>query len=131
MAMRSVVATLPLLILIIYIFAITFTQLLKDSKVEGLECFASVPSSMDCLLMHGVFPEAREFIGSMLEAGPVFFVLVILYLLLASCTVMNMLIGVLCEVVSVVAKVEQEEAQIKDLEDQVKGIVYRIGGDEE
>merc|ERR1719401_250053 len=81
----------------------------------GAGCFDNVPQAMNCLLLNGVFSEEREFISKMLDTHWIFYVVSILYLLLSSLTVLNMLIGVLCEVISVTAKVEQEEMMVLDL----------------
>merc|ERR1711865_978371 len=47
----------------------------------------------------------------------------------ASLTIMNMLIGVLCEVVSGVAQMEKEEAFLKEVEMQVQAMVARLDAD--
>jgi len=114
MAIRSVFATLCLLMIIIYVFALIFTQLMEGSAAAK-GCFETVPMAMNCLLLQGVFTEEREFISSMLEVSWVYYLCVLLYLLLGSMTVLNMLIGVLCEVVSVTAESEREELFLKDL----------------
>jgi len=125
MAMRSVFATLCLLVIIIYVFAIFFTQLLSDTEV-GKGCFENVPQAMNCLLLNGVFSEEKEFISKMLYADWIYYVFILVYLLLASLTVMNMLIGVLCEVVSVVAKIENEEIQTKDLKTKIMQMMPHV-----
>mmetsp|Transcript_34869 Transcript_34869/g.81492 ORF Transcript_34869/g.81492 Transcript_34869/m.81492 type:complete len:558 (+) Transcript_34869:111-1784(+) len=114
MAIRSVFATLCLLLIIIYVFAILFTQMMEGtSAAKG--CFETVPMAMNCLLLQGVFTEEREFISAMLDISWVYYLAVLMYLLLGSMTVLNMLIGVLCEVVSVTAESEREELFLKDL----------------
>jgi hypothetical protein len=113
-ALKSVMATLLLLVIIIYVFAVLFTQQLAGTE-GGAGCFDNVPQAMNCLLLNGVFSEEREFITRMLDTHWIFYVVSILYLLLSSLTVLNMLIGVLCEVISVTAKVEQEELLMQDL----------------
>lgn len=119
MAMRSVSATLMLLVIIIYVFAILFTQLLWNDPV-GKGCFETVPMAMHCLLMNGVFSEEKEFIDKMLSRNVLYYVFILCYLLLGSLTVMNMLIGVICEVVSVVARVEKDELLAKDLKHKIQ-----------
>lgn len=108
LAMRSVFFTLLLLIMIMYIFAVAFVQLTKDTTV-GKSFFNSVLDAMKTLLLNGTFLEnipdcyyacasESEFLG----------ILLLIYVLIASLTVMNMLIGVLVDVVAVVANVEKE-----------------------
>lgn len=127
-AMRSVMATLGLLLMIIYIFAVAFTQqLAKEPWTEGQ--FKTVPTSMKTLLMFGVFPEGREFIEGMLKGGGVPFLFGTLFLLMTSLTVLNMLIGVICEVVSVTAQVEKEELLLQDMKEKITQILATLGHD--
>merc|ERR1719336_2760423 len=49
MATRSVSATLALLLAIIYVFAVLFTQLLSGTPA-GAGCFDTVPEAMICLV---------------------------------------------------------------------------------
>jgi len=109
MASRSVLLTLFLLGLIIYVFAITFTQL-TDGQIHY---FVDVPNSMNTLLLHGCFLEdLPDVVNESGAVNPFFGVLLVCFVLLASMTVMNMLVGVLVEVVSVVAAVEKETLQV-------------------
>jgi len=121
MAMRSVSATLMLLVIIIYVFAIMFTQLLWNDPA-GQGCFETVPMAMNCLLMNGVFSDQAQFIDGLLSASIFYYVFVLCYMVLGSLTVMNMLIGVICEVVSVVAQTETDELLAKDLRHKIQGI---------
>lgn len=110
-AMRSVFFALCLLMSIIYVFAIAFTQLLEGTEV-GESWFNSVPKSMNTLLLKGTMAD-QEAVVEYVSTQHVFFrFFMLLYILLASLTVMNMLVGILCEVVSVVSTVEKEELLI-------------------
>uniref|UniRef100_A0A7S1L2C6 Ion transport domain-containing protein n=1 Tax=Alexandrium catenella TaxID=2925 RepID=A0A7S1L2C6_ALECA len=123
---RSVSATLVLLVFIIYVFAVMFVQLLSGTEVaEG--CFNTVPEAMNCLLLEGVFTEQAEFIRKLLAADWKYYVFMLVYLLFASLTVMNMLIAVLCEVVSVVAQVDKEENQLQELKSKIADLVSSLG----
>lgn len=123
---RSVSATLLLLVFIIYIFAVMFTQLLSGTEVAA-GCFDTVPEAMNCLLLEGVFTEQAEFIRKLLEADWKYYVFMLVYLLFASMTVMNMLIAVLCEVVSVVAQVDKEENSMKELKFKITELAHSLG----
>mmetsp|Transcript_64219 Transcript_64219/g.206870 ORF Transcript_64219/g.206870 Transcript_64219/m.206870 type:complete len:587 (-) Transcript_64219:118-1878(-) len=108
-AMRSVGFVMGLLVVIMYIFAIAFTQLAKGSEM-GADFFSSVTESMYSLLIFGVFLDSLEFICTRIgNENTLCLVLFFVFVLLAALTVMNMLIGVLCEVVSAVADVERED----------------------
>jgi len=114
MALRSLGATLTLLMLVIYVFSIMFTQLLCDSEI-GIGYFQTIPQTFNTLLMMGVFTEQREFFTHMLSGGFTYYLLMMAYILVGSYTVLNMLIGVICEVISDVANREREDIMIEDL----------------
>jgi len=128
MAMRSVASTLCLLLIIIYVFAIFFTELLSEAPV-GKGCFENVPQAMNCLLLDGVFADQAQFITSLLAEHWFYYVVVLIYLLLGSLTVMNMLIGVICEVVSVVAQVEKEEMAVEAMKYKIRSMLPQLDAD--
>jgi len=111
-SMRSVLTTLVLLTIVMYLFALVFAQTTKGSPI-GDERFNTVPASMNTLWCYGVLSlDFAEDISSDLSEQVSFVLAGIYYIfvLLAAFTVMNMLIGVLCEVVSAVAYSEKEAA---------------------
>jgi len=111
-ATRSVFFTLCLLVVIIYIFGIAFTQLTQETTV-GTKYFDNVLSSMNTLLLYGVFLEdTPDVINQVGDESWALRALFLVFILLASLTVMNMLVGVLVEVVSVVSSVEKEQLQV-------------------
>eukprot|EP00928_Gymnodinium_smaydae_P069351 TRINITY_DN5279_c0_g2_i1.p1 TRINITY_DN5279_c0_g2~~TRINITY_DN5279_c0_g2_i1.p1 ORF type:complete len:654 (-),score=101.34 TRINITY_DN5279_c0_g2_i1:144-2105(-) len=128
-AARSVFFTLCLLVVIIYVFAILFVQLTMDTPV-GDKYFKDVPSAMFTLLLQGTLLDSVSYIATdfMSEAFymNVFF---FLFVLLASFTLMNMLIGVLCEVVSAVAAVEKEEMLIGYVKEKLERVVEMVDTD--
>ncbi|CAK0790766.1 unnamed protein product, partial [Prorocentrum cordatum] len=91
MALRSVFSTLCLMVLIMYVYAIIFTELLDGSDHAG--CFGSVFSSMNCLLLQGIFADQAQIIQDMLKQGLLYYFLIVTFLVVASMTVLNMLIG--------------------------------------
>jgi len=124
-ACRSVVFTLVLLVLVMYVFGIAFVQLSENTEM-GKVLFSTVGRAMYTLLVTGTFLDNLGYVSDMiLDESPVCVVLFYLFILLAACTVMNMLIGVLCEVVSAVAQVERESMTI----DFVKDTLQKVLGD--
>lgn len=123
---RSVSATMLLLMLIIYVFAVLFTQLLSGTEV-GEGCFDTVPQAMNCLLLQGVFPDQSSIIEKMLSADLRYYLFMLIYLVFVSLTIMNMLIAVLCEVVSVVAQVDKEENSMRDLKSKIGDVLQSLG----
>jgi len=114
-ASRSVFFTLCLLVIIVYFFAIVFRQLVGQvSRNESLEekYFLSVLDAMASLLLEGVLPDLADLIRDCFDQSAILGGLMMLFILLATLTVMNMLIGVLVEVVSVVSAVEKEQMTV-------------------
>eukprot|EP00929_Paragymnodinium_shiwhaense_P073086 TRINITY_DN37152_c0_g1_i1.p1 TRINITY_DN37152_c0_g1~~TRINITY_DN37152_c0_g1_i1.p1 ORF type:complete len:885 (+),score=229.80 TRINITY_DN37152_c0_g1_i1:215-2869(+) len=114
-AARSVFFTLVMLCIILFVFGIAFTQLTAKTQL-GLTYFAKVPNSMYFLLIHGTLLLSTDYkvmeIAAESEAIVSPFVLNTIYMffiLLTAILLMNMLIGVLCEMVSVVAAAEKEQ----------------------
>jgi voltage-gated sodium channel len=108
-AARSVFFTLVLLMIIIYIYAIAYRQITSGLEWKsGQTYFRTVPDSMLSLLLHGTFPDFAAMCYELAADHWGLLVLQLTFVLLSSVTVLNMLVGVLCEVVSTVAIVERE-----------------------
>lgn len=127
-AMRSVFFALCLLMGIIYVFSIAFVQLLENSTV-GNQLFRTVPDAMNTLLLQGTLPDQEPIVEEVSLAHPLFRYCMLLYLLLASLTVMNMLVGILCEVVSVVSSVEKEKLLINYVKGELQDMIKKAGLD--
>lgn len=128
-ATRSVFFTLCLLILIMYVFAIAFTQL-TDGTSLGKNHFGNVAESMYTLLVHGALLDDVGVFAN--ELGSESFMLALIFFvfgLLAALTVMNMLIGVLCEVVSAVAATEKEETLVTYVNGKLRQVVDMLDTD--
>jgi len=111
-AARCVMYTLVLLMCLIYVFALAFVGLVKGTALEE-SIFSSVSSSVGFLLLTGTIPDLVDIIRK--DIGGVHIVYAILFfffILLSTVLVMNMLIGVLVNVVSVVALVEREKMDV-------------------
>ncbi|CAE7405030.1 para [Symbiodinium natans] len=127
---RSVFFTICLLILVLYIFGIAFKQICVDTKTIGVDKFPTVPEAMLTLLIHGVFmDDMAELVAIVKEESSVAFGLFIIFVLIASITLMNMLIGVLCEVVSMVGQSEREELLVDLVKRELLDII--ISADED
>lgn len=61
------------------------------------------------LILHCIVPDQEVFFKSLAEESWILGVLVLLFILLGSLTVMNMLLGVLVEAVKTVSTIEQEQ----------------------
>lgn len=126
MGMRSVVATFGLLMAIVYVFSIVLTQLLKDSDSDLQTDFSGVVKSMNTLLMQGIFSDQAAFFDQMLDAGFLYYSLFMLFMLTGAFTVMNMLIGVLCDVMGNVADEQKDDQAIGSLKLQIEKLICEV-----
>merc|ERR1719356_1320670 len=108
---RTVVVINCLLAMIIYTFALIFTQLAKGTDLEKTIC-SDMLTTMSTLLLGGILPDFKPTTDAMAAEDFFFAAFFFMFVLLAYVTIMNMLIGVLVEVVSVVASVEKETYQV-------------------
>jgi hypothetical protein len=138
-AMRSVFFTLCLLVCIVYVFAIAFVQLmgprgaLQPLSDEWFEeaggFFPTVSKAMVTLLLGGTMPDEAALIVPVGAEHPIMWILIMMFILLAGLTVMNMLVGVLCEVVSVVSSVEKEALLVNFVKNQLQEMLVETGID--
>lgn len=109
-AMKSVSYVMCLLLIITYVFAIAFTQLSVGAPETGERFFANVGLSMYSLFIYATFlDDLSELMDGLRHDNWILVFLALIFICLASMTVMNMLIGVLCEVVASVAESERQE----------------------
>mmetsp|Transcript_37084 Transcript_37084/g.102061 ORF Transcript_37084/g.102061 Transcript_37084/m.102061 type:complete len:663 (+) Transcript_37084:86-2074(+) len=127
-ALRSVGVTFVLLFIIIYFFSIALSTLLEDTPV-GEAKFGSVPEAMNTLFVDGILPDHSSLMQDTGDVHWVFFVVVTFYLLLASVTLLNMLVGILCEVVSVVASEERERSLLHFVYTELKSLLMLVDCD--
>jgi len=130
-ATRSVMTTLLLLAIIIYVFSLAFCMLIdKDSEIKELY-FSSVSMGMVSLLLQGTLPDNAAMLYDLGNANPVLGIIGFIFVLLSGLTVLNMLVGVLVEVVDVVAQVEKEEIATSFVSDSIKKSMLDMGFVEE
>lgn len=111
-AARSVGFTLILLGICLYVFAIAFRAVL-DGTTVGWDFFRNVPMSMHSLAMHGtLLDRVSDIMEFLRDDSPVGFALMYIFIIMSAVTIMNMLIGVLCEVITAVAEAEREALQV-------------------
>jgi len=137
-AAASVGYTLGLLLLVTYIFAIAIRNLVPPDSdyvpsvspfTTPIEStfFESVPEGMHMLIVFACFfDEGASFIIPVKEQSTPVFILSWMYIALAGMTIMNMLIGVLCEVISAVAAEEKESMMIDTVHEKFDGIVKEL-----
>jgi len=127
-AARSVFFTLLLLVTFIYVFAIAFTQLVGEGEMKD-KYFPNVGKSMSTLLLSGTLPDHADTVVDISEDNMLYAAIFLFYMLLGSLTVMNMLVGVLVEVVSVVSSVEKEQMVVNFVKVQLAQMMKTSGLD--
>jgi voltage-gated sodium channel len=126
-ALKSVFYVMCLLIIILYVFSIGFTQMAVGTPIIGETYFPNVAFGMYSLLIYGTFLDDLSNLMDDLRHDKWWLVFLAgLLILLASMTVMNMLVGVLCEVVDAVAKEEREEILMEQITEKMQGICLKI-----
>jgi len=128
-AFRSVGFFLLLMVIILYVFAVFFRSVTKDTPI-GKQYFDNVIISMNSLLLDGVLPLYARLIRDVSEANILFWPLMIIFILLASVTVMNMLVGVLVEVVRVVAEREREAMTVIHVTNELREVMHNFMQDQ-
>lgn len=116
-ATRSVGTVFLFLIVLTYVFAILFTGTYRpvknkeysDNDATLQEYFGSLGSSMFTLFCQGtLLDDLAGLVNALRMDNEIMLTLLILFILISSFTVLNMLIGILCDVV---AQTEAEEAE--------------------
>lgn len=128
-ASRAVGSALMMLIVLTYLFSILMHMILNYSE-EDPE-YERLGDVMWTLLMDGVFLDSIGKLTRQFIAGDQWIALAIfmLFVLASAMTVMNMLIGVLCEVVSAVAARDKEDAAVKLIKDTLLVLLKRLDSD--
>jgi uncharacterized membrane protein (GlpM family) len=125
-AAASVSYTMGLLLVVTYVFAIILTQLSVGTEMRQ-DFFTGVALSMYSLIVYGTFLDnLADFCDAISAESTIAFMVVVVFVVLANLTVMNMLIGVLCEVISSVAQEEKESMITEKVYDKFTGLIHEI-----
>eukprot|EP00931_Biecheleriopsis_adriatica_P026974 TRINITY_DN16311_c0_g1_i1.p1 TRINITY_DN16311_c0_g1~~TRINITY_DN16311_c0_g1_i1.p1 ORF type:complete len:657 (-),score=102.84 TRINITY_DN16311_c0_g1_i1:64-2034(-) len=126
-ASRAVCVTLMLLVAVTYVFGIAFKQILTGTEV-GDARFSSVLMSMHTLTVHGaLMDDISDLMRALFQESALAFCLMYVVYVITAITVMNMLIGILCEVINAVAGAEKEALQVRMVRDTLQ--VCLLGSD--
>jgi len=126
-SVRSVFFTMLLIFLILYVFSILFRQLTDGSDL-GATYFPSMTTTANNLVVRGVFfQDAGDMQLDFVKDNQQHLLFCYyLFVLLATLTVLNMLIGVLCEVIFATADFEHETLTIHFVSDHLRIIVEEV-----
>eukprot|EP00927_Polykrikos_kofoidii_P031277 TRINITY_DN26923_c0_g1_i1.p1 TRINITY_DN26923_c0_g1~~TRINITY_DN26923_c0_g1_i1.p1 ORF type:complete len:611 (+),score=122.11 TRINITY_DN26923_c0_g1_i1:249-2081(+) len=130
-AARSVGYTLLLLLIFMYIFSIVFIQQLEDTNVARLKVdFKDIFNTMWTLLLAGcLLDDITSVANPLLEDGFFMAAVFVCFVLVASLMVLNMLIGVLCAVVTAVAAAEKEKVLVTYVKSKLMNTLMQLDED--
>jgi voltage-gated sodium channel len=130
-AMRTVAFVISLLLAITYVFGVAMVLLLKGTST-GDEMFSTVPHAIYSLLLYGTLLDNLAVVCAKLEQCSIIgLVVFFIYIALAALTVLNMLIGVLCEMVSMVAHQEKDEMLKTRAEEKLSMVIKELDQDDD
>jgi Ca2+-binding EF-hand superfamily protein len=129
-AVRSVSSALLLLLLITYVFAIIFATVLGGEPTY-YEYWGTIPHAMYTLgIIGAVGDDSTAFMYDPEAMGediwhehPLMLCVFLAYFFLANFTVLNMLIGILCDVISDTQASEKMKAKVREVEEKIS-LVY-------
>jgi hypothetical protein len=111
---RSVVATSAMLFAVVYLFAILMRQLCEGTEI-GEELFPSVPMAMYNLFLESALPDNGDTITELGMEGWYLAVLFFAFIFVASLTILNMLVGVMCGVMQDVGESQKMISEVQHL----------------
>jgi hypothetical protein len=115
-----------LLIIALYVFGIAITQSAVGSP-SGDELFHSVEETMYRLMVHATFLDnLAEFCDAVKADSYLVLVLVLIFIQLSALCILNMLIGVLCDVIGAVAQTENEEMRQESVKKLMESVVIDL-----
>jgi hypothetical protein len=128
-AARSVTIFMLLWVMLAYVFAILFRNLTKDNETKPAiaQYFPSVLDAMNNILLHGVFNSNHVMINSVSKEVPWLWPILIVFFSLVSLTIMYMLVGVLVDVISVVAHTEKEKIGVTYIVEILREELEKLG----
>merc|ERR1712050_178907 len=98
---------------------------LTDGAQVGLEFFSPVPHSMATLMLYCVFLEDVVDLFRKLGAeNPIYAAALLIFIFIATLTVMNMLTGLLVQVVQAVSSVEKEKVLVLLVKQKLQQAMY-------
>lgn len=128
-AFRSVLVTCVLLLAIVYVFSVALVQILdvedEDGKKSPLaqEKFKNVPGAMYTLIVDGILPDYAPLLRQSESVGWFPAAITMVFVIVATFTVMNMLVGILCEVACRVSQISREQMDYQYVSTKLQNLV--------
>jgi len=123
-AMRSLVYTLMMLLVLMFMFGMVLKSFAEGEPAMQELKMDSVGGAMWVLLINGTFMDAvGDVLNVLKDVSSLYAGIMLAFIFLSNLTMLNMLIGILCEVVSRVTAEEGDSAAKEDLEMKVLDIL--------
>jgi len=131
LAARSVLSTLLLLFIFVYIFAIIIRSQFKPTNNPYLEArFDHLQDTMWNLLVRGAFLDGPRTMGAnILQVKAAMIIVFVVFLWISALMILNMLVGLLCDVVEAVAAAEKEKAMVSYVKSRLIGVLEALDED--
>eukprot|EP00931_Biecheleriopsis_adriatica_P106381 TRINITY_DN8083_c1_g1_i1.p1 TRINITY_DN8083_c1_g1~~TRINITY_DN8083_c1_g1_i1.p1 ORF type:complete len:642 (-),score=125.51 TRINITY_DN8083_c1_g1_i1:136-2061(-) len=127
-AVRSAFAIGLFLALVIYVFGLIFFDQLSHEKV-GEDRFQTVLQSLNFLLLQVLCGFDAGLINELLAGHLVCYILYLVFLFVTSLALMNMLTGVICNVISAASELEEYETQMIEVHEELGRVLRSIDAD--
>jgi hypothetical protein len=128
-AARSVTVFSVLWLLIVYVFGIIFRTIIADTA--GDYHFSTIPLAMRTLLLNGILPSHAAMIEDVVAVEPMMWPVILFYVILTYLTLLNMLIGVMVEVVGVIGATQRESMVVTLVASQLREAFMHLNKDTE
>eukprot|EP00931_Biecheleriopsis_adriatica_P022282 TRINITY_DN14360_c1_g1_i1.p1 TRINITY_DN14360_c1_g1~~TRINITY_DN14360_c1_g1_i1.p1 ORF type:complete len:916 (-),score=153.67 TRINITY_DN14360_c1_g1_i1:115-2700(-) len=126
---RSIGVISFFILVVVYVFAIMFGQILSFVGPEAVTHasvtthFSSTLDTMRTLFVSGIVADNAQLLNLLGDVHPVLWVFAMLFLLLTSVTLMYMLIGVMVNVIQLVANSEREGMTVQYVACSLRGVL--------
>eukprot|EP00435_Cladocopium_sp_Y103_P046451 s2016_g13.t1 len=129
---RSMLVIAVFCLMVVYVFALTLKQITLIVNTDPANAvvarnFDSVLSAMNTLLLRSLFSDSAELVTDLSSWHPVFWPCIMLFVLITSVTMMYMLMGVMVNVIDIVAASEREGLAVSTVALNLRQVMKRMG----
>jgi len=128
-ALRSVFFTFVLLIVLTYVFSIGLKILTEGDPDVNDDFFPTVWIGVKNMLLWAIVPDLEDKFETIKESGFLATVAFTIFIFLVSLTMLNMLVGVLVEVIGIVSSVEREQLEINHMKEGLSQLLLQADMD--
>ncbi|CAK9082082.1 L type [Durusdinium trenchii] len=129
---RSMLVIAVFCLMVVYVFALTLKQITLIVNTDPTDPsiaadFNSVLSAMNALLLRSLFSDSADLVNGLSNWHPVFWPCIMLFVLMTSVTMMYMLMGVMVNVIDIVAASEREGLAVSTVASSLRQVMKKLG----